>query len=59
MLQNCTDVAHISLLNAMDEGLMTHLHLDFCGVQVYMNTSCDAHCTVSHNTSNVIDVPNL
>jgi len=44
----------------MDEGLMTHLHLDFCGMQVYMNNSCDADCTaVSHNASNVNDVPNL
>jgi hypothetical protein len=44
MLQNCTDVTHISLLNAMDKGLMTHMHLDFCGVQVYVNISCDAGC---------------
>jgi hypothetical protein len=59
MLQNCTDVTHVTLLNAMDEGLMTHSCLDFCGVQVYMNTPCDADCTISHNTSNAIDIPNL
>jgi hypothetical protein len=59
MLQTCTDVTHISLLNAMDKGLMTHLHLDFCAVQVNVNTSCDADCALSHNTNNVNDIHNL
>jgi len=59
MLQNCTDVTHVSLLNAVDKGLMTRLHLDFCGMQVYVNTSWDAGCTTSHNTSNVNDIPDL
>jgi hypothetical protein len=59
MLQNCIDVTHISLLNTMDKGLMTHLRLHFCGMQVYMNTSWHADCTISHNTSDVNDMPNL
>lgn len=46
MLKNWADVTHISLQNVMDKGLMTHLRLDFCGVHMYVNNSCDPDITI-------------